>query len=128
MWQLVDNLPPSVVSIEGDINCPTEEELKEQYERINNATQVTVEISDTTKSVIAKDKEVEFNEKFNIVFPTIKGQCLNTKDFKLVKKRLIAEIENSLNPTKVINNFLDTYSNILNGSQERQLVEMINSS
>lgn len=83
------------------------------------STQVTVEIS--------KDKESEFSEKFNIVFPTIKGQCLNTKDFKLVKKRLIAEIEQSLNPTNVINNFLDNYSDIINSSQEKQLVEIINS-
>ncbi|MGB5635855.1 MAG: hypothetical protein WBM86_24160 [Waterburya sp.] len=81
------------------------------------STQLTVEIS--------KDKEVEFSEKFNIVFPTIRGQCLNTKDFKLVKDSLIAEINNSLNPTNVINSFLDNYSNIINSSQEKQLVKMI---
>ena len=94
--------------------------MKEQYERKNIATQVTVEIS--------HDKEIEFKNRFNIVFPTIRGQCLNTKEFKLVKNKLVAEIEDGVNATAVIHNFLDAYSNILNGSQERQLVEMINSS
>jgi len=84
------------------------------------STKLTVEIS--------RDKEVEFSEKFNIVFPTIRGQCLNTKDFKLVKDSLIAEINNSLNPTEVIKNFLDNYSDIINSSQEKQLVEIVNSS
>lgn len=116
MWQLVDNPPPSISEIEGDINCQTEEDLKEQNESIN---QVIVEI--------AKDKEIEFGERFNILFPTIKGQCLNTKDFKLIKESLIAEISKSLNPTDVINNFLNNYSNIINGSQTKQLVRMIDS-
>ncbi len=84
------------------------------------STQLTVEIS--------KDEEVEFSDKFNIVFPTIRGQCLNTKDFKLVKNRLVAEIEQSLNPTEVIKNFLDNYSDIINSSQEKQLVNIVNSS
>ena len=103
--------------MEGDINCHVEEENTAQT--INVSTQVTVEVS--------KDKESEFSEKFNIVFPTIKGQCLNTRDFKLVKNRLVAEIENSLNPTEVINNFLNSYSEIINSSQAKQLVEIINS-
>ena len=84
------------------------------------STQLTVEVT--------QDEEVEFNEKFSIIFPTIKGQCLNTRDFKLVKNRLVAEIENTLNPTEVINNFLSNYSDIINSSQEKQLVEIINSS
>ena len=84
------------------------------------STKLTVEIS--------KDKEVEFSEKFNIVFPTIRGQCLNTKDFKLVKNRLVAEIEQSFNPTNVINSFLDNYSDIINSSQVKQLVKIVNSS
>ena len=84
------------------------------------STQVIVEIS--------RDKESEFNEKFNIIFPTIKGQCLNSKDFKLVKNRLVSEIEQSLNPNNVISNFLDNYSDIINSSQEKQLVEIVNSS
>lgn len=84
------------------------------------STKLTVEIS--------RDKEVEFNEKFNIVFPTIRGQCLNTKDFKLVKNRLVTEIEQSFNPAEVIKNFLDNYSDIINSSQEKQLVEIVNSS
>ncbi len=126
MWQLVDNLPPSVLEMEGDINCHVEEEdtatlrvgdAAQANESINVSTQVTVEISN--------DKEVEFNEKFNIVFPTIKGQCLNTKDFKLVKNRLVAEIEQSLNPTNVINNFLDNYSDIINSSQEKLLSSLV---
>ena len=83
------------------------------------STQVTVEIS--------QDKESEFSERFNIVFPTIRGQCLNTRDFKLVKDKLIAEIESSLNPNKVIDSFLDTYSKVISSSQEKQLVEIINS-
>ncbi|MEM7590658.1 MAG: hypothetical protein AAF383_03905 [Cyanobacteria bacterium P01_A01_bin.83] len=103
--------------MEGDINCHVEEE--DAAQPINVSTQVTVEIS--------KDTESEFNEKFNIVFPTIRGQCLNTKDFKLVKDSLIAEIENTLNPTEVINSFLDNYSEIINGSQEKQLIEIIES-
>ncbi len=103
--------------MEGDINCHIEEE--DTAQPINVSTQVTVEIS--------KDKESEFSEKFNIVFPTIRGQCLNTKDFKLVKNRLVAEIENSLNPTEVINNFLNNYFEIVNSSQVKQLVEIINS-
>lgn len=84
------------------------------------STQLTVEVT--------KDKESEFNEKFNIIFPTIKGQCLNTRDFKLVKNRLVAEIQQSFNPTNVINHFLNSYSDIINSSQEKQLVEIINSS
>ena len=84
------------------------------------STQLTVEVT--------KDKGIKFSEKFNIIFPTIKGQCLNTKDFKLVKNRLVAEIEQSLNPVSVINNFLSNYSDIINSSQEKQLVEIINSS
>jgi len=84
------------------------------------STQLTVEVT--------QDKEVEFSEKFNIIFPTIKGQCLNTKDFKLVKNRLVDEIEQSLNPISVINNFLYNYSDIINSSQEKQLAEIINSS
>ena len=99
--------------IVGVISC------QEEDNNINVSTQVTVEIS--------KDKESEFSEKFNISFPTIKGQCLNTKDFELVKDSLIAEIENSLNPTNVINNFLDSYSGIVNNSQVKQLVEMVES-
>ena len=114
MWQLVDNPPLSASCVGGDINCHVEED-----NNINVSTKLTVEVT--------KDKEVEFSEKFNIVFPTFKGQCLNTRDFKLVKDGLIAEIEQSLNPTKVINNFLNAYSNIINRSQERQLVEIINS-
>ncbi len=112
--------------MEGDINCHVEEEdaksstLGEAAQPINVSTQLTVEVT--------KDKEVEFSEKFNIVFPTIKGQCLNTKDFKLVKNRLVAEIEQGLNPKNIINNFLDSYSDIINSSQEKQLVEIINSS
>lgn len=111
--------------MEGDINCHIEEDdaksstLGEAAQPINVSTQVTVEIS--------KDKESEFSEKFNIVFPTIRGQCLNTKDFKLVKENLIAEIESSLNPNEVINNFLDNYSEVINISQEKQLVKIINS-
>ena len=112
--------------MEGVINCHVEEEgaksstLGEAAQPINVSTQLTVEVT--------KEKEVEFSEKFNIVFPTIKGQCLNTRDFRLVKNRLIAEIEQSLNPTNVINNFLYNYSDIINSSQEKQLVEIINSS
>ena len=83
------------------------------------STQVIVEIS--------RDKEVEFSEKFNIIFPTIRGQCLNTKDFKFVKDSLIAEIKSSLNPTEVVKNFLDSYADIINSSQAKQLVEIINS-
>ena len=113
MWQLVDNPPLSTQDVGRDINC------LEEDKNINVSTQVTVEIS--------QDKEVEFSEKFNIVFPTFKGQCLNTRDFKLVKDGLIAEIEQSLNPTKVINDFLNAYFNIINGSQQKQLVEIINS-
>ena len=111
--------------MEGDINCHIEEDstatlrVGDAAQPINVSTQVTVEIS--------KDKESEFNEKFNIVFPTIRGQCLNTKDFKLVKDSLIAEIETSLNPTDVIKNFLDNYSNIINTSQTKQLVEIVDS-
>lgn len=84
------------------------------------STQLTIEVT--------QDKAVEFSEKFNIVFPTIRGQCLNTKDFKLVKNKLVAEIKQSFNPVEVIKNFLDNYSNIINSSQEKQLVEIINSS
>jgi hypothetical protein len=119
LWQLVDNPPPSILEIEGDINCQTGEDLKEQDESINLCTQVIVEI--------AKDKEIELRERFNILFPTIKGQCLNTKDFQLIKESLIAEISKSLNPTDVINNFLNNYSDIINGSQKKQLVAMIDS-
>ena len=116
MWQLVIDSPPlSTSCVEGDINCHVEEEDN----NINVFTKLTVEVT--------KDKEVEFSEKFNIVFPTIKGQCLNTRDFKLVKNILIADIEQSLNPTNVINHFLDSYSDIINSSQEKQLVEIINS-
>lgn len=115
MWQLVNNPPLSTQDVGRDINCHVEEEDT----NINVSTQVTVEIS--------KDKESEFSEKFDIVFPTIRGQCLNTKDFKLVKDSLIAEIESSLNPTEVIKNFLDKYSNIINSTQAKQLVEMIDS-
>ncbi|WP_019506778.1 hypothetical protein [Pleurocapsa sp. PCC 7319] len=127
MWQLVIDSPhPSVVAplqgndvaMEGDINCHIEEE-DTAAQPISVSTQVTLEIS--------QDKESEFNEKFNIIFPTIKGQCLNTKDFKLVKDSLIAEIENSLNPNKVINSFLDSYANIMNSSQKKQLAKIINS-
>lgn len=100
--------------MERDISC------LEEDKNINVSTQVTVEIS--------QDKEVEFSEKFNIELPNMRGQCLNTKEFKLVKNKLCAEIENSLNPTRVINNFLDAYSDIINGSQQKQLVEIINSS
>jgi hypothetical protein len=71
--------------------------------------------------------EIEMGERFNILFPTIKGQCLNTKSFQLIKESLIAEISKSLNPTDVINNFLNNYSNIINGSQEKQLIKMIDS-
>lgn len=117
MWQLVDNLPLSTSCVEGDINCHVEEEDAAQL--INVSTQVTVEIS--------QDEESEFNEKLDIVFPTFKGQCLNTKDFKLVKDSLIAEIETSLNPTDVIKNFLDNYSNIINSSQTKQLVKIVDS-
>ena len=121
MWQLVDNPALSTQDVEGDINCHIEEEDTTQpNENISVSTQVTVEI--------LKDKAVEFSEKFNIVFPTIRGQCLNTKDFKLLKDSLIAEIKNSLNSTEVIKNFLDNYSDIINSSQEKQLVEIINSS
>ena len=116
MWQLVDNPPLSASCVEGDTNC----HVKEEDNNISVSTQLTVEV--------AKDKEVEFSEKFNISFPTIKGQCLNTKNFKLVKDSLIAEIENSLNPTKVINTFFNNYSDIINSSQEKQLLEIINSS
>ena len=119
MWQLVDNPPPSILEIEGDINCQIKEDFKEQDESTNGSTQVMVEI--------AIDKEIKFGERFNILFPTIKGQSLNTKDFQLIKESLIAEISKSLNPTDVINNFLDNYSDIINGSQEKQLVEMIDS-
>ena len=116
MWQLVDNPALSSQDVEGDINCHVEEEDN----NISVSTQLTVEI--------LKDKAVEFSEKFDISFPTIEGQCLNTKDFKLVKDSLIAEIENSLNPTEVINTFFNNYSGIINSSQEKQLVEIINSS
>ena len=106
--------------MEGNINCHVEEENTALLNKsVTVSTQVTVEIS--------KDKESEFNEKFNIVFPAIRGQCLNTKDFKLLKDSLTAEIESSLNPSKVIKNFLDSYSDIISGSQAKQLVEMINS-
>lgn len=105
--------------MEGDINCQEEEDINNQNESINLSTQVIVEIF--------KDKEVEFRERFNIVFPIIKGQCLNTKDFQLVRQSLITEISKSLNPADVIKNFLDNYSNIINGSQEKQLIEMIDS-
>ena len=115
---MIDSPPLSTQqNVEGDINCHVEEDT---VQPINVSTQLTVEVT--------KDKEVEFSEKFNIVFPTIKGQCLNTRDFKLVKNRLIAEIEQSLNPTNVINHFLDSYSDIINSSQEKQLVEIVNSS
>jgi hypothetical protein len=76
---------------------------------------------------ILKDRKIEFRERFNILFPTIKGQCLNTKDFQLVKESLVVEINKGLNPTDVINNFLDNYSDIINGSQDKQLIEMIDS-
>ena len=124
MWQLVDNPALSIQDVEGDINCHVEAalsaQMKEEDNNINVSTQVTVEIS--------QDKKSEFSEKFNISFPTIKGQCLNTKDFKLVKDSLVAEIENSLNPTEVINTFFNNYSDIINSSQEKQLLEIINSS
>ena len=116
MWQLVDNPALSTQDVVGDINCHVEE--KDNNVRVS--TQMIVEVT--------QDKKSEFSEKFNIVFPTIKGQCLNTRDFKLVKNRLIAEIEQSLNPTNVINDFLDNYFNIINSSQEKQLVEIVNSS
>ena len=120
MWQLVYNPALSTQDVEGDINCHIEEEDTTQpNENISVSTQLTVEIS--------RDKKVEFSEKFNIVFPTIRGQCLNTRDFKLVKSKLIAEIEQSLNPTNVINNFLDNYSDIINSSQAKQLVNIVNS-
>ncbi len=114
--QLIDNPPLSASCVGGVINCHVEEEDN----NINVSTQLTVEVT--------QDKKSEFSEKFNIVFPNIKGQCLNTRDFKLVKNRLVAEIEQSFNPTNVINNFLNNYSDIINSSQEKQLVEIINSS
>ncbi len=77
---------------------------------------------------VTQGREVEFREKFNIPFPNLKGQCLNTKDFELLKDKLIAEIENSLNPSRVIKNFLDNYSDIINGSQSKHLLEIVNSS
>ena len=86
---------------------------------MNLSTQVIVEIS--------KDQEIEFRERFDIVFPTITGQCLNTKDFQLVKESLIAEISKISNPTDVINHFLDNYSDIISDSQKKQLLEMIDS-
>ena len=94
-------------------------EEEDTAQPINVSTQVTVEIS--------KDKESKFSEKFNIIFPSIRGQCLNTRDFKLVKDSLIAEIESSLNPTEVINKFLNSYSGIVNSSQAKQLVKIIDS-
>ena len=84
---------------------------------MNLSTQVIVEIS--------KDQEIEFRERFDIVFPTITGQCLNTKDFQLVKEALVAQINNSLNSTEIVSNFLDDYSDIINGSQKRQLLQII---
>ncbi len=126
MWQLVDNPALSTQDVEGDINCHIEEEdtatlrVGDAAQPISVSAQLTVEVT--------QDKEVEFSEKFNIIFPSIKSQCLNTRDFKLVKDRLIAEIEQSFNPTNVINNFLNNYSDIINSSQEKQLIEIINSS
>ncbi len=105
--------------MEGDINCQEEEDINNQDGSINIATRITVEI--------AKDKEIDFGKKLNIVLPKFKGQCLNTKDFQLVKKILIDEINKSLNPTDVINRFLNHYSDIINSSQEKQLMGMINS-
>lgn len=125
MWQLVDNLPLSTQNVGGVTNCHVKEEntatlrVDDAAQPISVSTQVTVEIS--------KDKESEFSEKFNIVFPTIRGQCLNTRDFKLVKDSLVAEIENSFNPTEIIENFLDSYADIINSSQAKQLVKIINS-
>ncbi len=121
MWQLVDNPPLSThQNVEGVINCHVkEEDTTQPNENISVSTQLTVKVT--------KDKESEFSEKFHIVFPTIRGQCLNTRDFKLVKDKLIAEIENSLNPTEVIDNFLDSYADIINSSQTKQLGEIINS-
>lgn len=59
------------------------------------------------------------------MFPTIRGQCLNTKNFHTVVNQLITEISLNSNPKQIITKFLTEYSDTLNSAQERRLVDMV---